>query len=133
MPVRIIKSVMTPFPYSVGPGAPVSEADRMMRSHDIHHLPVKSGDELVGVVSAADLKRSSRQTARVADVMQTEPYVVELGSKLADILVHMADNHIECVVVTKAGRLAGIFTVVDACRAFAEELRLQHPDSGDAA
>ena len=100
--MRTIKSVMTPFPYSVGPEAPVQEAEQMMRAHAIHHLPVKNGDELVGVVSPADLGQSSRRPARVAEVMQTEPYVVELGSKLEDILVHMADNQIECVLVTKA-------------------------------
>ena len=131
MTVRIIKSVMTPFPYSIDAGASLAEADRMMRDHRIHHLPVKQGNELVGVVRAGDLERASSDDV-VTVVMQSKPYVVELGSALEDILTRMANENIECVLVTKDARLAGIFTVVDACRAFARELATQHPEGGVA-
>jgi len=128
-----IKSVMTPFPYSVAPSDTTAAAAEMMRAHDIHHLPVKADNDLVGVVGAADLRRASREQTTVADVMQTEPYVVELGTALEGVLFHMADHHLECVLVTKEERLAGIFTLVDACRAFGKELRSQRPNGDDAA
>lgn len=133
MPIPSIKSVMTPFPYSVAPSATTREAEAMMRDHGIHHLPVKEHDELVGVVAASDLRRARGAATRVAEVMRTDPYVVGLASPLDDVLLHMADHHVECVLVTKGDRLAGIFTVVDACRAFGRELRERRPGGGDAA
>ena len=52
-----IKAVMTPFPYSIAIDAPLSDAAQMMEEHEIRHLPVIEGDELVGVVSDRDLNR----------------------------------------------------------------------------
>ncbi len=133
MKILTIKSVMTPFPWSVSREASVADADAMMRDHGIHHLPVKDGDRLVGVVSAADLRRAGDLAPVVEAVMQADPYVVPLGTALEEVLFHMADHHIECVLVTKKGRLAGIFTHVDACRAFGRELRSQRPDGDEVA
>ena len=131
--MRTIKEAMTPFPYSVAPDTSGDQARRMMEDHEIHHLPVKAGGDIVGVVSAADLERARADVPAIAAVMQTDPYVVELGSSLEDVLLTMAERHIECVLVTKAGRLAGIFTVVDACRAFSDVLRSLRPEGGNAA
>lgn len=133
MSIRTIKSVMTPFPHSVGRQATADEAERMMQAHGIRHLPVKDVDDLVGVVSARDLRLAPEGSSTVATLMQADPYVVELGASLEDVLLHMANRHIACVLVTKEGRLAGIFTHVDACRAFSKELRSQRPEGGDAA
>jgi len=35
----------------------------------------------------------------------------------------MAEKHIDSVLATKNGKLAGVFTSTDACRCFAEFLR----------
>jgi hypothetical protein len=46
----------------------------------------------------------------------------------------MARHHMSSALVTKTGRLAGIFTTVDACRLFCEHLRsLFPPGLGDTA
>jgi len=42
-------------PECASPETPLAEAARMMREQDIHHLPVVSGDKVVGVVSSLDL------------------------------------------------------------------------------
>jgi hypothetical protein len=39
----------------------------------------------------------------------------------------MADKHVRSVLVVKGDKLAGIFTVTDACRHFAELLQSQYP------
>ena len=70
---------------------------------------------------------------RVLAVDRDPEALDEARASLEDVLLHMADNNVECVLVTKDGRLAGIFTVVDACRAFSKELRSQRPDGHDAA
>jgi CBS domain-containing protein len=51
-----MKSVMTPFPYSVDLKAPLLEARRMMLDHHVHHLPVTVDHELRGIVSDRDIK-----------------------------------------------------------------------------
>ncbi len=46
----------------------------------------------------------------------------------------MAENRLDAALVVKKGRLAGIFTLTDACRCFAEHLRRRFPpDSDDEA
>ena len=45
-----IKSVMTPFPYSIEAAAPLSHARQMMEKHGFHQLPVMKDGELVHFV-----------------------------------------------------------------------------------
>lgn len=138
-----IKSVMTPFPYSVDAAASVDEAQEFMRGHRIRHLPVTRDGELVGIVSDRDLKlvlgpdfaSPDARAVRVGDAMVSPAYTVDLDAHLDDVLAHMAEAHLGAAVVTRKGRLAGVFTVTDACRHFAEFLREQFRRSGgdDAA
>jgi CBS domain-containing protein len=59
-------------------------------------------------------------------------YSVDLDARLVDVLSHMANHHIGAALVTKEGRLAGIFTAADACRVFAEYLAKQfNPPTDD--
>ena len=46
-----VKSVMTPFPYSIDLHEPLARARAIMTEHGFHHLPVMREGELVGVVS----------------------------------------------------------------------------------
>lgn len=135
-----IKSVMTPFPYAVDSEAPLEAAREQMASHDIRHLPVKRAGELVGVISDRDLTRAERETkgrrrgeVRVGEVCCHEVYVVDLEEPLDNVLLHMARERLGSTLVVKEERLAGIFTTVDACRAFAEYLRREQPAGGDDA
>jgi len=141
--IPAIKTVMTPFPYSVDAGASVDEATAFMREHGIRHLPVTDAGRLVGMVSDRDIKLMlgpdfaypSGSELRVREAMVAEPYVVELETGLDEVLTEMAERHLGSVVVTRRGRLAGVFTVTDACRAFADHLRapFRRPDGDDAA
>jgi len=120
---------MTPFPHSIGKGATIDEARAMMAKHKIHHLPVMDGERLTSVVNqrAIDL---SREAKRVGDVALEDAYVVELTEPLDVVLLHMAKEHIDCAVVVKESRLAGIFTFSDVCRSYGELLREIYPRGG---
>ncbi len=141
--IPAIKSVMTAFPYSVDIDAPVSEAREFMREHKIRHLPVTQHDRLKGVLTDRDIKMylglettpSEEKTISVRDVYLEEPYVVDLEERLDKVLMAMVERHIGSVLITRHGRLAGLFTVTDACRSFAHHLREQFspPDGNDAA
>ena len=129
--IPTIKSVMTPFPYHVAVGDSLDAAKRLMEKHDIRHLPVMDGGELVGVVSERDIHKllenltigTSEQDLLVHDACVEDLYVVDLNERLDLVLLTMAERHIGSVLVTKQGRLAGLYTVTDACRGFAKFLR----------
>ncbi len=131
-----VQSVMTPFPYAIDVDAPLRVARQMMAEHEVHHLPVKRGSKLVGVLSDRDLKRSldpalgvSPGSERfVGDVMVHDPYVVETSERLDNALNEMANSHIGSVLVVRKSKLVGIFTATDACRAFCDHLRADHPE-----
>ena len=54
----------------------------------------------------------------------------ERRERLDSVLHRMAEHHLRSVVVTRKGKLVGIFTDVDACSSFAEFLREQVRRSG---
>ena len=65
---------MTSGVQTVTPGTRIANARERMRTKRIHHLLVKQGAELVGVLSARDFRRGARRRAaakpiRVADLM----------------------------------------------------------------
>lgn len=131
--VRTIESAMTPFPYSIEAGAPASSAKTMMRQFGIRHLPVREGERLLGVVCARDLECAERfggisldpgTALTVRDLCLPGRFsVVPASEPLETVLRHMAEQHLEVVLVLRDGRLAGIFTVTDACRQYAHCLQ----------
>ena len=136
-----VKSVMTAFPHHVSVGDSLELAQHMMTDHEIHHLPVVDGVELVGVLSDRDIHRvremaigaATEGVLKVADACVQDVYVVDLHEPLINVLATMATRHIGSVLVTRNGKLAGLFTVTDACRVFAEFLRDQFgPTEGDS-
>ena len=135
----LIKSVMTPFPYSIESDRPVGEAEAMMARHDVRHLPVVEHGKLVGVLTDGHIRLgrdgdSSHRGERVGDLCDMRAYVVELSTPLHRVLKHMADSHIGCALVVKNGRLAGIFTTTDACRHYAALLHgMFSPRNGNDA
>ena len=137
-----IKAFMTPFPYSIQDTASLEAANEQMQDHNIRHLPVLKDGQLAGIVSDRDIKffkeninTDSNQTKpTVDDVCVSGVYVVDLNESLDNVLSHMALNHIDCTLVTKKGKLVGLFTVTDACRTFAKYLRDQFlPGGGNDA
>lgn len=133
-----ILAYMTPFPYSIDVEAPLAEAHRFLRERQIRHLPVTRDGELAGILTDRDIKLAlgpdlgspPERELRVADVYQPETYVVDAGQRLEDVAERMAERHVGSALVTRGGKLVGIFTTTDACRALARVLREQHPEPG---
>ncbi len=128
-----VAAVMTPFPHSIDIDAPVERAQEMMRRHRFHHLPVMEEGQVVGLVSEYRLRRalaSGRTLAGVRDICTLDPWVVPTAAPLDAVLARMARDQIQTVLVVKEGKLAGIFTLTDACRHFAAVLRQKFPGSG---
>jgi len=137
-----VKAVMTPFPWAVDIDDPVTRAEDIMREHDVRHVPVEERGELVGVATQRDigllvntaLDVKSRSRIRVRQVCVRDPFVVDHSTPLDQVLREMTERHIGSALVVRKGRLAGIFTVTDACRVLAEILEARFDrGGGDAA
>ena len=128
-------AMMTPFPYSIDLDATLAEARLMMDARDIRHLPVTRQGQLCGVLSDRDLRvasgpgpeRSADAPLRVRDVYHDEAYTVEADAPLDVVAQTMADRHIGSAMVMRGGKLVGVFTATDACRALARVLRERFP------
>jgi CBS domain-containing protein len=137
-----VGSVMTPFPHVVQASDSLLRARTLMVEHQMRHLPVKDGNALVGVLTDRDLKRvldpdlglPPKAQLFVRDAFVADAYVVDSHEPLDGVLEHLASHHIGSALVTKSGRLAGIFTTTDACRIFCQHLRSLFPSpSGEDA
>ena len=133
--IPAVASVMTPFPYSVDVGDSVRHARGLMVEHEVRHLPVVDGHTLVGVLSDRDVKRAldpevglpPQDELFVRDVYVSEPYAVDGSTRLDHVLEYMVTHHVGSALVTKHGRLVGIFTATDACQVYCEHLRTLFP------
>jgi len=125
-----IKAVMTPFPYSVDLDESVEVAERIRREHDVRHLPVSDEGKLVGEISQRDIGVGLKpgigpgemSQVRVADLCVSDAYVVDLNTRLDEVLREMTERRIGSAVVVKGDKLVGIFTMTDACRVLADML-----------
>ena len=141
--IPAIKALMTPFPYSIAEGAPLQEAQAFLHAKNIRHLPVTRDGALIGMLTDRDIKLvlgpdfayPEAGELTVADVMLPNVYSVDLNERADLVLAHMAEHHLGSALVTRKGKLAGIFTVTDACRAFCAFLRepFQPDDNGGRA
>lgn len=116
-----IENFMTHSPHTINSGMPLATAQKMMKKFKVRHLPVQMAGHLVGVISERDilLAKSLDRDGKVLvdDIMTTEPYAVEAGAPLGDVVEQMAINQYGCAVVCqKDGRVVGIFTAIDGLR-----------------
>lgn len=131
-----IKNVMRAFPYSLQADRGLDEARQLMSEHEIRHLPVLDGDELVGIVTSHDLDRSrpgSRRPETVREIATAPAYTVPLDEPLDNVLLHMATQRLGSALVERNGRVVGIYTTTDALHGFADYLRRDFPVDGDDA
>ena len=113
---------MVPDPVTVTPQTEVREAIRLMRRHSIRHLPVVEGSEMVGLVTAGDLRElilpSMVETIYLRDVMIAEPITVSPDTHIDEAARTIFENKIGGLPVVDGKRLVGIITVSDILKAF---------------
>jgi acetoin utilization protein AcuB len=126
-------AAMTPFPYAVDHDARVGEALALLAEHRFHHLPVTERGRVSGIVTDQDLATIPPQW-RVRHVVKPA-YVIEAGEPLDRVLREMIEHHHGAAIVTKHGKLAGVFTCTDALRLLLKMLheRFGPPPPGQEA
>ncbi len=124
-PVPRIDSLMTPTPHTIGGDQSVGRAKQMMHDHGIRHLPVLQGGKLIGVLTERDVRLIDTLTRRegdmlqVADAMTEAPYTTAPDRPIDEVATEMAEHKLGSAIVVQRGKVVGIFTTTDACRALA--------------
>ncbi|MEU9169599.1 CBS domain-containing protein [Streptomyces sp. NPDC048420] len=67
------RSVCTPDPLTVAPGAPATQAAALMRAHAVRRLPVIEDGMPVGMVSLGDLAEARDPGSALADITRADP------------------------------------------------------------
>ena len=124
MKAPTVEQFMTADPVTIDSGASVIEAYRRMQSTGCRHLPVLQDGKLIGLVSQRGLYRLEtlvnvdRASDPVIDAMDI-PYAVQPETPLLEACEEMARRKLGSCIVTRDGRVVGIFTTNDALTALA--------------
>ncbi|MGF1542783.1 MAG: CBS domain-containing protein [Pleurocapsa sp.] len=131
-----VAALMQAFPYFAEPNTSVAYILELMKTHNIRHIPIKYDDRIVGIVSERDLRWMGSPAIALPDtdeipvhhVMTANPYVVEIDTPLTSVIAEMTDRKLGAAIVVSSGRLAGIVTTIDICRALGELLESEFSD-----
>jgi acetoin utilization protein AcuB len=138
-----IERYMTSVLVVISPGQPLSEAIRLMRLHEIRHLPVVTKGRINGLISQRDIylmqsiERSDPSSILVSEAMTRDPYTVEPDEPVDGVAREMVRRKIGTAVVSHGNRLMGLFSTTDALLALAalvEDDRIPNeegPEIGD--
>lgn len=122
----LVRQYMTPSPHTIGRDQTLARAAAVMREHHIRHLPVLVGGNLVGMLTERDvalvetLRGVEPGREMVESAMSQDCYTVTPEEPLASAAQHMANHKFGSAVVTEHGKVVGVLTTVDVCRAFAD-------------
>jgi acetoin utilization protein AcuB len=128
-PIPTIQKYMTTTPHSIGSEQTIAKAASVMSLHQIRHLPVLHGGQLLGILTDRDIKliESFRDVdgtkITVEEAMTERPYTVAPETPLDQVVQTMAEKKYGSAVVVQNHKVVGIFTTVDACQALADLLQ----------
>jgi len=132
-----VKDIMTKEVATLGIEDELSLANDIMRLGRIRHLPVVSGETLVGIISERDLFRSSlaqalgygnkdtrevMKTLHIKDVMVKQVTTVSPDTELKDAVALMAERKIGCLPVVQDDKLLGLITETDVLMQYCRDL-----------
>jgi acetoin utilization protein AcuB len=125
-PVSEFMSLQT---HTIGRDQNLTTAHRLMRAHQIRHLPVLDGGKVVGIVSQRDLHLmeslddADPDAITVEEAMTQDVCAVAPDAPLDEVAEFMLERTLGSVVVMRQGHLLGIFTTVDALHCLSRVLQ----------
>jgi CBS domain-containing protein len=131
-----ITKVMTSLLTTANEGDSVSKVRKMFDACDVHHIPVVSGDKLIGIISWNDILRVSfgelgsqddknldailDHTYSLTDIMNTSPTTLPVKSTVRDAARLLSSNSFHSLPIVDGEKLVGIVTSTDLIRYLAE-------------
>lgn len=122
-----VAKIMTANPLSVNLTNKVTDVVAIFDSNNIHHVPVVSGDALIGMISKTDIERISFVNNYQGDVASTAVYdllsieqvmtkqveTIDANDQVKDAAELLAKGKYHALPVLQDGKLAGIVTSTD--------------------
>jgi IMP dehydrogenase len=116
--VKKARSALIEDPITMAPTASISEAQEIMRRHNISGVPLIDGGRLVGILTNRDLRFVQTYDAPVSSVMTTALVTVPVGTTPDEAKQIMHSHRIEkLLVVDENSRLKGLMTIKDILKA----------------
>ena len=93
---RTAAEAMSAPPITVSSTAPVSSAAKLMVQHAVNRLPVVEGDQLVGIITRADLVRAfTRDDAEIKEEIKSDVLLETLWIDPAAVSISVTDGQVE--------------------------------------
>lgn len=123
-----IESIMNAAVHCLSATTTVREALRDLNARDFRHAPIEENGKMIGVVTERELCRVAAGAPEQAELPVKElcdrpPVVVATSTPCDEVCEQLYNKHEDYAIVVSSGKLAGIVTVTDICRAFMEHLR----------
>ena len=128
-----VSEIMTRDVLTVDVDQTLREAEKMMKTHKIRHIPVLSKEKLVGILSLNDLLRLSfvdsygyeeeesvdttiYNMLTIDQVMITKPKTVQADQPIKSVAETFTKEEFHALPVVQGERLVGIVTTTDIIR-----------------
>jgi CBS domain-containing protein len=101
---------------TVPPNLPVSQVINMMYSSKHLGFPVVERDTLIGMITLADVNRTSpidREAMQVRDIMTRDPIILPPAAPVIDALKIMSARNIGRIPIVQDDKILGIVTRTD--------------------
>lgn len=131
-----ITKIMTTELTTAHDGQPVSSLRPIFEEGKIHHIPVVSGEELIGIVTSNDFMRVSfgefgnqdgkgldtilDHTYKMHDVMHKDPVTIPKDATIRDAARLLSSHAFHALPVVEGSKLVGLVTSTDLIQYLAE-------------
>ena len=132
-----VSHIMSTNLVTVHHGDPISKVRKVMQENGVHHVPVVSGENIVGIISWSDILRLSfgdafnadqravdatlDHTKKIEDVMKPEPFTIPQDGKIREAAEVLARGDFHSLPVVSGRKLVGMVTSTDLIKYLLEQ------------
>lgn len=130
-----VSKIMTKDPISVNLSNDVADVVQIFKERNIHHIPVVSGDKLVGMISKTDIDRISYVNSyatesantvvydllKIEQVMTSSLETIQAEDQIKEAAELLARGRYHALPVMEGDKLTGIVTSTDVINYLLEQ------------
>lgn len=122
-----VSSIMTANPHTVNTTNKLEDAYQIMMDHNVHHVPVVSGDSVIGMISKTDIDKVSFVTGiekdkaltavfdilKIENVMTKNVKTVQTSETIKTVAETFSKGKFHSLPVLDGDKITGIVTSTD--------------------